>query len=242
MGGSIGATGSSFALNAGGGFSPGSAIVTSGDIQTATSSIGTATFLNSGANSSVWAGNSTLVFQFKNVAADGVTGAGTDWDLINNSLNALQITADSSNRITILIESLGSDGITLGQASNFNPSTPTDYLWKFATNISDPAGAAAKFQFDERGVWTSGSYSNGYGSFNHVAQGSFYVTTISNDLYIGYTAVPEPGSMLLAGLAAMGMGGYGWRGRRRALNHGANVQPTAEPPQESVEHQESPSA
>ncbi|HEX3659255.1 MAG TPA: PEP-CTERM sorting domain-containing protein, partial [Pirellulales bacterium] len=36
-------------------------------------------------------------------------------------------------------------------------------------------------------------------------------------LYIDYSpsAVPEPGSMLLAAIAAMGAGGFGWRQRRR---------------------------
>jgi autotransporter-associated beta strand protein len=228
MGGNIGTSGSTFLLASGGGFSAGASVVTTGNIQTATSAIGTADFQNTGADSSVWAGNSTLVFQFKNVASDGVTGAGTEWDLINNNLGTLLITADTVNKITLLVESF-SDLTTLGQAANFNPGTTTAYSWKFATNVND-AGAAAKFAVDERGVWTNSSFTGGYGSFDHFTGGGFGVTMVGTDLYLTYSssAIPEPGSFLLAGLAAaLGYRRFKKRGKGNGDGGAANT-PVAE--------------
>ena len=45
--------------------------------------------------------------------------------------------------------------------------------------------------------------------------GSFYVSLVGNDLYLNYAAVPEPGSLLLMGIAGLGFGGMGWKKRRR---------------------------
>ena len=47
--------------------------------------------------------------------------------------------------------------------------------------------------------------------------GSFYVTMVGNDLYLNYAAVPEPGSLLLMGIAGLGFGGMSWKKRRRKL-------------------------
>ena len=46
--------------------------------------------------------------------------------------------------------------------------------------------------------------------------GHFWVSAHNNDLYINYSAVPEPGSLLLVGLAGLGFAGYRRR-KRRAL-------------------------
>ena len=45
--------------------------------------------------------------------------------------------------------------------------------------------------------------------------GHFWVSKSGNDLYINYSAVPEPGSLLLVGLAGLGFAGYRRRKRRQ---------------------------
>ena len=248
MGGNIGSTSSSFALNAGGGFSPGAIAVNGTGVGAVTdgfSGIGTANFTNTGAGSSVWAGGSKLVFQFKGVTNDSnnQTAAGTDWDLINNAAGALLITATAGAKINILIESfatltgLGANvGLTAFSDTNDidgNPGNgiqPQTYLWKFATNVSFTGtdNVTDRFSVDPSGVWNTG-----YGSYSQptssLGVGTFYVTQIGADLYIGYSSIPEPSSLLLAGLAAMGMGGYGWRRRRKNRSANPDLTPTDPP-------------
>jgi hypothetical protein len=216
MGGTIGNAGSTFTLSTGGGFSAGAVAINGTGVGAVTegySGIGTADFANTGVGSSVWQGGTRQVFQFKGVTTDTnvQTQAGPDWDLINNNFNALLITATIGNKMTILLEGLSS--LTeVGLVGTFSPTTTTDYKWLYATNVG--AVDVSAFEFDQRGVWSSGSFAGGYGA-NTFANGSFYVSTSANNLYIHYTSVPEPGSIFLVTLAAMGMGGYGWRRRKK---------------------------
>ncbi|MGC3968956.1 MAG: PEP-CTERM sorting domain-containing protein [Pirellulales bacterium] len=45
--------------------------------------------------------------------------------------------------------------------------------------------------------------------------GHFWVSAYNNDLYINYSSVPEPGSMILVGMAGLGFAAYRRRKRRR---------------------------
>jgi hypothetical protein len=222
MGGTIGDAGSTFTLSTGGGFSAGAISIDGTGVGAVTegySGIGTATFANTGTGSSIWEGGGSLAFQFKGVTSDSndQSQAGLDWDLINNNLGSLLVTATAGNKITLLIESLSSL-TSLGAAPGFDANSSNDYLWKFATNVNYLGSDSIedRFQFDQRGVWSSGSFAGGYGSIDKPDSGLFYVQQIGLDLYVGYSSVPEPGSMLLTCLAAMGMGGYGWRRRRKS--------------------------
>jgi hypothetical protein len=73
-----------------------------------------------------------------------------------------------------------------------------------------------------------------------MGQGTFRVLTgqelgMSPGLYLVYSAIPEPGSLILSGLAALGAGWYG----RRRLKKAAAETPAAG---EAVAAAESPEA
>jgi hypothetical protein len=238
MGGNIGGAGSTFTLSSGGGFSAGVVAANGSGVGAVTegySGIGRADFQNTGVGSSVWEGGSQLVFQFKDVATDSGAvaqnaGAGTNWDLITNNLNALTVNVTLGSKISILLEGLSSL-TAVGNVSTFDPTSTSVYYWKYATNVG-PVNLSG-FSFDERGVWSSGSYAGGYGG-NTYANGTFFVTNVGNDLYIGYTSVPEPGSILLTTLAALGMGGYGWRRRRKKGQAAGDADPVTGAAQTAV--------
>ncbi|MBL9090824.1 MAG: PEP-CTERM sorting domain-containing protein, partial [Planctomycetaceae bacterium] len=44
--------------------------------------------------------------------------------------------------------------------------------------------------------------------------GTFWVSAVGNNLYVNYSSVPEPGSMILIGIAGLGMAGFRWSKRR----------------------------
>jgi fibronectin-binding autotransporter adhesin len=257
MGGTVG---TSFTLNAGGTFSAGAVPLNgtgTGAVTDGVAGVGAVNLDNSAATS-VINGGSNLVFQFKGVAVDGVTGAGTDWDLVNNNLAPLLINATAASKITIYLESYitSSQLATVGNSANgFDPTQ--SYSWRYMTNVAftnpgDPIGD--RFAIDASGVWNgayvdnAGAAQTGYGAFtqpvNGLVYGQFFVTEVNNSLHINYSnsAIPEPGSMLLAGIAALGMGGFGWRRRRRAQALVKDAESTANATNEAVDSQEMPSA
>ena len=56
--------------------------------------------------------------------------------------------------------------------------------------------------------------------------GTFWLSAIGNDLYINYSSVPEPGSMILIGIAGLGMAGFRWSKRRRKFDGDADKSAT----------------
>jgi fibronectin-binding autotransporter adhesin len=192
---------------------------------------------------------SVINFEFRN--AQG-TVAGTDWDLIDLGTNGkLVIDADNqnpANQIKVYVDSWNLLNTAHG-ANNFDASpavtnnTATTYDWLFlkvdAANINvinphigsiggrfmviDDADGAGVFGLNN--PYTRPVNARGQGTFKVIAGdfGSGY------GLYIHYSAIPEPGSMILAGLASLGAGWYGRRRRRQAAASAASdEQPAAE--------------
>ncbi len=144
-----------------------------GDVLSPGASVGTLNTIGE-----TWAGGAQLRLEINDVNA----GAGLGWDLVNLT-GALGLTATTANKFTLEIDTL-----TLANAPGLihDWNASTSYSWKFADASTTVTGfEASAFAFD-----TSG--------FQNTLNGSFSVSQSGNDLFLNYTAVPEPSSALLA--------------------------------------------
>jgi autotransporter-associated beta strand protein len=175
-------------INTGGTIAPGN-VATSNGTMTATSATLAA---NSNFNFDIATANT-----LHNSTAGSAGSAGTDWNLL--ALSSLTVNSTPISQTVV--------SLTGSVPGTFNPAAT--YQWDFITTTSGGSLAALQNDFalslgsfaSEPGLFTIGAGSLGTGGF----------------VAIDYSpsAVPEPGSMILAGLAAMGMAGMGWRQRRR---------------------------
>jgi autotransporter-associated beta strand protein len=198
----------------------GSVLLESGGGLAAGDSVGTLTINSSAQN--VWEGGSHIYFEFKNA---GGSVAGADWDWLNLGATQLFLDATAIDRINLHIDSWLSDNTGHG-LNDFNPTS--SYSWKFASTggITFPGPDAVPDLFTIVDS-TPGAGVFGTGNPYSLGQGSFYVSQTGNDLFINYsaTAVPEPTSFALAGLAAAGL-----YLRRRKRIRAANGQAEASSP------------
>jgi autotransporter-associated beta strand protein len=117
--------------------------------------------------------------------ATGVAGSG--WDTISVN-GAVLINATRANPFTITASSLTSVH-TPGPAANFDPNA--SYSWLILTT----SGGISGFDPNALNVDLAG--------FANPAIGSFDAVNIGNDLFLNYTAVPEPAPCSLLGLALL---------------------------------------
>ena len=180
----------SITIGSGGTVSPG----------TSTSSPGTLTF--STGTSTLDAGG-TLDFNLTSAGTSSsntsIGSAGTSWNLLAvNTLAASGLSSSARFDVTA----------TSSLPGNFNPAS--SYQWDIITAAGGLPGGL-----------TSQDFSLNTAALG-VEPGSFSIAVGTMTGGVGYvaidyspSAVPEPGSMLLAGLAALGMAGLGWRRRRQ---------------------------
>jgi autotransporter-associated beta strand protein len=175
----------------GGGIISGAVTVSSGGRLAPGNSPGT---LSTG--DATWEGAGSYVWDINDVNA----GTGTDpgWDL-HAVTGTLTIAATSESKFNLLITSL-TLGNTAGAVHDF--SGAQSYSWKLAEASSGIVGFdPVKFNLDRS-------------AFANSAPGSFSLSQAGNDLYLNYTAVPEPGAMAL--LTGLGLTGFAlWRRRRQ---------------------------
>lgn len=183
-------------------------------------------------------GGTNLVFEFRNA-----TGSlpGTDWDKIDlGPSGQLVINADNidlSNRINLYVSSWSLDNSGPGAANGFNTTPGTvgniqTYDWLFiaanSVNVMDlqPGSIEGRFNvidnaangvFDAGNPFTRPMSSMGQGTFSVVWSTTGF-NSQGSGLYIHYSAIPEPGSMALCGLASLAAGWYGRRRLRRTEN------------------------
>ncbi|HWC89310.1 MAG TPA: autotransporter-associated beta strand repeat-containing protein, partial [Pirellulales bacterium] len=174
---------------------------------TSASSPGTLAF-NTGTSTLVSGG--TLDFDVTSAGTSSsnasIGSAGSSWNLLAlNTLAASGLSSDSQFNLTA----------NSSLPSNFSPGA--SYQWDIITMAGGlPSGLTAQdFNLNTTAFGAQpGSFSIAVGT---MTGGAGYVA-------IDYSpaAVPEPGSMLLAGLAALSMAGMGWRQRRRqvTVSHG----------------------
>lgn len=188
-----------------------------------------------------WAGGATMVFDFASTNADGITGAGTNWDL----LTVTGLAYSGLGNITVLVDSWNNLLTGYGQnggANDFDPTTPgtsasPSYSWLWVDNAGSlsgftrtaiPGSVNSADLVSEFVIDTNGLNSNVYGDYS-ISGGSFWVSAVGNSLYMnyGYSAVPEPGSLLLVGLAGLGFAGYRRRKSRLTAQESASERATS---------------
>ena len=164
-----------------------------------TNGIATLILMNAG-NALTFEAGSHYFVDFINA---GGVAPGTDWDYINLTLGTLTLSSTTSSPLTIHVSAIPS--------ASFDAATGT-YEWKIAQASSivfagDPI--LSSIVIDDSGVFGVGSPFSG--ALQH---GSFYVSSHDNALYLNYeyASVPEPGSLTLCSLAAIG---FAWYRRRR---------------------------
>ncbi|HEY5312861.1 MAG TPA: autotransporter-associated beta strand repeat-containing protein, partial [Pirellulales bacterium] len=101
-------------------------------------------------------------------------------------------------------------------SSNFNPNG--SYQWEYITFTGSYINnSTGDLSLNQIFTFNSSSITEFVAQNPGALLSDFSVSMSGNVLYIDYgpSAVPEPGSMLLAAIAAMGAAGFGWRRRRQ---------------------------
>lgn len=143
-------------------------------------------------NAQTWAAGGTYVWELNNTAG---TAGGTGWDLL--SINGgLDITATSSGKFTINVTSLNGSQVS-GITPSFNSSL--DYSWLIADATSAVTGFdATAFTLNLTGF--QNSYS---GTWAVALGGSPAIGGDNSQIYLTYTAIPEPSTAVLLGAGLM---------------------------------------
>ena len=166
-----------------------------------------------------WAAGSTMIFDF---GSNPNGTQGENWDLL--TVSGMLTGPGTGNTINLQIDSWLADlsdyGANGGPDEFDKTTTLPAYSWLWVdtvggingfdlTNLEPGVDRVDNFVID------TGAGSNVFSAYGTLG-GSFWVSTINNDLYLNYAAVPEPGSLLLVGLAGLGFAGYRRRKRRQA--------------------------
>lgn len=145
--------------------------------------------------SQTWGSNGAYIWEINDAA--GTAGFDPGWDVVIGT-GTLTISASSGSPFTIFVTSLDPDN-NPGNAANFNASV--SYMWLIADFNSDVVG----FDPDAFLVDVSG-FTNGIlpGSTFSVVLGDFVPGGDASQIYLSYTAVPEPQTAaLLVGAAGI---------------------------------------
>jgi autotransporter-associated beta strand protein len=141
-----------------------------------------------------WASGGSYAWEMNNTT--GTAGLDPGWDLVNGS-DTLNITATSGSKFNILVNSLNLANVS-GLATNFNDAL--SYSWLIADFNSVTGFVGNAFNID-----TSGFTNPFTGSFGVSLGGIGIVPGDSSQVYLTYSAVPEPGAVLLGGLGFLAL-------------------------------------
>ena len=145
--------------------------------------------------SQTWASGGAYLFEINDVA--GAAGADPGWDLLSGT-GTLDITATSISTFTINLTSLTTLN-TAGAVTGFNDTT--NYFWMLA-DFANPVGG---FDANKFTVNTSGFSNTFSGDFAVALGGTGVVPGDNTRLYLTYTAIPEPSTMILGGLGLLAL-------------------------------------
>jgi autotransporter-associated beta strand protein len=141
-----------------------------------------------------WAGGGSYLWEINN--ATGIAGEDPGWDLLSGT-GTLAITSTSVSPFNILVTSL-----TLlnagGLATNF--SDLTSYNWLIADFATINGFDTTGFNIN------TGAFANSFtGTFGVSLGGVGVVPGDDSQIYLTYTAIPEPGAALLGGLGLLAL-------------------------------------
>jgi autotransporter-associated beta strand protein len=142
--------------------------------------------------SQTWAAGGSYLWEINN--ATGTAGFDPGWDL-EAGTGTLNITAASGSEFNILVTSLTLANAA-GLAANFNDAL--NYNWLIA-DFADPIGtfAASAFNID------TSDFDNPFTGTFGVSLGTGVLGGDNTQIYLTYTAVPEPRAALLGGLGLL---------------------------------------
>jgi len=137
-----------------------------------------------------WAGSGSYVWEINN--ATGTAGTDPGWDLLTGT-GALTLTATSGNKFNINVTSL-TLGNVAGDATNF--SSVSSYEWM----IADFSSAITTFDASAFNIDPSAFSNAATGAFS-IARGDSISGGDNTELYLVYTAIPEPSTLALLGMS-----------------------------------------
>ena len=161
-----------------------------------------------GVGGSTFNGGMRYIFEVND--ANGTPGSDPGWDLFTTT-GGLTLNVTGTDQIFVDLTSLA--GTAPGEAANFDPTF--NYAWKFVV-----AGSTIGYEYALNPTW----FQVTTGAFQNTAPGSFYVARgdqlsavnvsggTSSELYVVYAAIPEPSTLVLAGI---GLAAAGLAARRR---------------------------
>lgn len=152
--------------------------------------------------SQTWAGAGTYNWEI-NQATGGTAGSDPGWDLITLT-GDLTVSATSGSTFTINVISLGLDNLP-GNASGFDAALSYNWI------IADAANAITGFSADKFSIVTGGFTNDFDGTFAVALGDTAGIGGDNTQIYLTYTAVPEPSTLVFLGLAA----GFGLLLRRK---------------------------
>lgn len=141
--------------------------------------------------SQTWAGGGTYKWEINSTA--GAAGQDPGWDLITGT-GTLDITAALGSQFTIAVTSLGLNNLA-GGVSDFDQAL--SYNWLIADFLTLSNFSESAFIIDTTGF--ANSFSGGFG----VTLGTGVLDGDDSQIYLTYTAIPEPGGALLASLGLL---------------------------------------
>ncbi|MGL4398953.1 MAG: autotransporter-associated beta strand repeat-containing protein [Luteolibacter sp.] len=141
-----------------------------------------------------WANGGSYVWEIND--ATGTAGANPGWDLVNGT-GTLDITAASGSQFNILVNSLTLANVS-GLATSF--SDALSYNWLIADFSTVTGFAENAFNIN------TSSFTNSFtGTFGVSLGGAGAVPGDSSQIYLTYTAIPEPGAAFFGGLGLLAL-------------------------------------